>query len=144
MSIDLRAAQPQDVPFARSVFLATMGDVIRQLFGWDDARQAEHFAEFFRVDEARIITSNGRDVGWIQEQATADAINIGSLYISPTAQRCGIGGTIVEQVADRAACESKAVTLSVVKINPALHFYARHGFRIVGEDDYKFYLRRDT
>jgi ribosomal protein S18 acetylase RimI-like enzyme len=31
----------------------------------------------------------------------------------------------------------------VVKINPALRFYEKHGFRITHEDQHKFYLRAD-
>jgi ribosomal protein S18 acetylase RimI-like enzyme len=43
----------------------------------------------------------------------------------------------------RARNESKAITLAVVKINPALHFYEEHGFRITHEDQHKFYLKAD-
>jgi ribosomal protein S18 acetylase RimI-like enzyme len=37
----------------------------------------------------------------------------------------------------------QAVTLGVVKTNPALRLYQRLGFRITHEDDRKFYMRRD-
>jgi ribosomal protein S18 acetylase RimI-like enzyme len=43
----------------------------------------------------------------------------------------------------RARNQSKAITLAVVKINPALRFYEKHGFRITHEDKHKFYLRAD-
>jgi ribosomal protein S18 acetylase RimI-like enzyme len=43
----------------------------------------------------------------------------------------------------RARNQSKAITLAVVKINPALRFYEKHGFRITHEDQHKFYLRAD-
>jgi ribosomal protein S18 acetylase RimI-like enzyme len=38
----------------------------------------------------------------------------------------------------------KPVTVGVVKFNPACALYQRLGFRIVGEDAHKFYLRRDS
>jgi ribosomal protein S18 acetylase RimI-like enzyme len=38
---------------------------------------------------------------------------------------------------------TKAITLAVVKINPAIHFYEKHGFRITHEDEQKFYMRAD-
>ena len=37
-----------------------------------------------------------------------------------------------------------AVTLGVVKTNPARRLYERLGFRITHEDDRKFYMRRET
>ena len=143
MRIDVREADVGDMPFIRSVFFATMGDLIDRLFGWGEARQEAHFAEFFRLDEAFVIVADGRDVGWIQEQSSEDAINVGSLYIAPDAQRQGVGGTILERVCQRALGQGKAVTVAVVKTNPALHFYERHRFQITHEDEYKFYMRRE-
>jgi hypothetical protein len=43
----------------------------------------------------------------------------------------------------RAADQSKAMTLAVVKINPARYFYEKRGFRITHEDQHKFYMRAD-
>ena len=35
------------------------------------------------------------------------------------------------------------MTLAVVKINPAKRLYDRLGFRVAGEDERKFYMRRE-
>jgi len=35
------------------------------------------------------------------------------------------------------------VRLEVVKINPALRLYQRLGFRVTGEDERKFHMKRD-
>jgi len=40
-------------------------DESRQLFGWDEKKQVENFASQWRLDEARIITYAGDDVGWL-------------------------------------------------------------------------------
>ena len=37
----------------------------------------------------------------------------------------------------------QAMTLGVVKINPAKRLYERLGFRTTHEDDRKFYMRRE-
>ena len=52
-----------------------------RLFGWDQVREEENFARFFNLDEARIITADGRSVGWIQEQVDDTRINLGSFYV---------------------------------------------------------------
>ena len=141
MEISLRAAVTEDIAFARDVYFDTMRWIIERLFGWDQAREEENFDRFFEVDEVRIITVGGRNAGWIQTRAERDSIYLASLYVAPAMQRQGIGAHVLRWLLEQAKKESKAVTLGVVKINPALHFYERHGFRITHEDEYKFYMR---
>jgi GNAT superfamily N-acetyltransferase len=143
VNVQLREACIEDFEFARALYFETMRWVIERLFGWDQAREEDNFEQFFKLDEVRVIQSDGRDAGWFQERLTAEAIYLGSLYIAPAMQRRGIGTQILRGVLERAASQSKAVTLAVVKINPALHFYEKHGFRITGEDRHKFYLRAE-
>ena len=143
MDITLRPAQTEDLAFARSLYFETIRWIIERLFGWDQAREEENFAGFFKLDEVRIITVDARDVGWIQERSDDASIYLGSLYVMPAMQRHGIGTQVLQTLLARAKNQSKAITLAVVKINPALHFYERHGFRITHEDQYKFYMRAD-
>ena len=143
MNIGLRTACDKDFTFARDVYFETMRWIIERLFGWDFAREDKNFAQFFKLDEARIITADEQDVGWIQEQVEDTTINLGSFYVMPMMQRRGIGTQVLQMLLARARNQSKAITLAVVKINPALHFYEKHGFRITHEDKHKFYLRAD-
>ena len=143
MNIGLRTASDRDVTFARDVYFETMRWIIERLFGWDPAREDKNFAQFFRLDEVRIITADEQDVGWIQEQVDDTTINLGSFYVMPMMQRRGIGTQVLQMLLARARNQSKAITLGVVKINPALRFYEKHGFRITHEDQHKFYLRAD-
>jgi hypothetical protein len=41
--------------------------IIGSLFGCDQVREAKNFARFCKLAEARILTADGRSVGWIQE-----------------------------------------------------------------------------
>jgi ribosomal protein S18 acetylase RimI-like enzyme len=100
-------------------------------------------SQFFKLDEVRFITADEHDIGWIQEQVEDTTINHGSFYVMPVMQRRGIGTQVLQMLLARARNQSKAITLAVVKINPALHFYKKHGFRITHEDKHKFYLRAD-
>ena len=143
MNIGLRTASDRDVTFARDVYFETMRWIIERLFGWDPTREDKNFAQFFRLDEVRIITADEQDVGWIQEQVDDTTINLGSFYVMPMMQRRGIGTQVLQMLLARARNQSKAITLAVVKINPALRFYEKHGFRITHEDQHKFYLRAD-
>jgi GNAT superfamily N-acetyltransferase len=143
VNIGLRTASDSDLTFARDVYFETMRWIIERLFGWNPAREGKNFAQFFRLDEVRIITADEQDVGWIQEQVDDTTINLGSFYVMPMMQRRGIGTQVLQMLLARARNQSKAITLAVVKINPALRFYEKHGFRITHEDQHKFYLRAD-
>ena len=143
MHIQLREACESDFGFARTVYFETMRSIIERLFGWDEVRENKNFNQFFKLDEVRIITADEQDVGWIQEQVDDTTINLGSFYVMPMMQRRGIGTQVLQMLLARARNQSKAITLAVVKINPALRFYEKHGFRITHEDKHKFYLRAD-
>lgn len=143
MKIALRAACAEDFIFARNLYFLTMRGMIEQLFGWDREREERNFAGFFKVSEVRIITADEESVGWIQEQVEDRTINLGSFYVIPEMQRRGIGTKVLNILLASAADEAKAVTLAVVKINPARYFYEKRGFRITHEDLHKFYMRAD-
>jgi ribosomal protein S18 acetylase RimI-like enzyme len=136
MNIVLRKAVHDDLSFARALYFETMRGIIDQLFGWDEAREEESFARLYRMDEVSIVVVEGRDAGWMQVRESGDEIQLLSLYVAPAMQRQGIGTEVLRGLVHR----SKKVSLSVVKINPALHFYERHGFRVTHEDQYKFHL----
>lgn len=140
MNIALRAASDDDVAFARNLYFETMREIVEYLFGWDRSREEKNFARFFKVDEVRIITADGQDVGWIQEQISERSINLGSFYVMPAVQGRGIGTEVLRMLLERAARESKAMTLAVVKINPARQFYEKRGFRATHEDEHKVYM----
>ena len=104
--------------------------MIERLFGWDQAREGGTLLGFFKVDEVRIITADDQLVGWIQEQVENRPINLGSFYGMPAIEGRGIGTKDPDTLLARAADQSRAMTLAVVKINPARYFYEKPGFRI--------------
>jgi GNAT superfamily N-acetyltransferase len=143
MDIKLRAACNADFGFARTVYFETMRWIIERLVEWDEEREVKNFAQFFKLDEVKIITADGEDVGWIQEQIEDTTINLGSFYVTPVMQRQGVGTQVLQILLGHASKQAKAITLGVVKINPAVRFYEKHGFQITHEDEHKFYMRTE-
>jgi GNAT superfamily N-acetyltransferase len=141
--IMLRAARPDDYGFAKKTYYETMRWLIERLFGWDEEREDRKFAEQFKLEGVRIITADGRDVGWIQTLPADGAIYLGQLYVVPAWQRRGIGSEILRRLIADARNQGKALTLSVVKINPARRFYETLGFRVTHDDEYKYHMRLD-
>ncbi len=141
MRIALRDARPIDYGFARQLCFAATRDLVEQAFGWDEYWQDALFARQFALNEVRIITLDGTDIGWIQTQIDGRTMKLGQFHIAPERQGRGIGSTVLKRLIGQAGKRGKAVTLSVMKGNRALGFYQRHGFRTTHEDRYKFYMR---
>jgi GNAT superfamily N-acetyltransferase len=143
VNVSLRPARPDDFLFARTTYYQTMRSIIEHLFGWDEAREDKAFARQFKIEEVQIITVDGADAGWLQTQVESAAIHLAQLYVVPALQRQGIGTAVLRGLIQEARSEQRALTLAVVKINPAVRLYQRHGFRITHEDQHKFYMRLD-
>jgi len=144
MDVLLRPCRPRDFEYARGLYFETMRWAIERVFDWDQVRQEASFAEWFKPDEVWIVVVDGSDAGWIQWRADKESVVLGSIYIAPSMQRKGIGTRVIQTILNSAAQQNQFVTLSVMKINPALALYTRLGFRITGEDDHKLYLRSDS
>ena len=127
--------------FARGLYFETMRQAIEGLCGWDEAHREQSFGRWFKPDKVSVITADGADVGWIQQRSERDAIFLGSLCVIPAMPRKSIGTHVIRMLIDLAASRSQAVTLAVMKINPAVGLYQRLGFRITSEDEHKFYMR---
>jgi ribosomal protein S18 acetylase RimI-like enzyme len=108
---------------------------------WHETHQQASFASWLTPGEVGIVTLDGADVGWMQHRQERDSIFLGSLYILPAMQRRGIGTHLIKGLLDRAARHSLAVTLAVMKVNPALRLYERLGCRVTHEDEYKLYMK---
>jgi ribosomal protein S18 acetylase RimI-like enzyme len=145
MAIDLslRPALPQDFAFCRRVYFDTMGWIILEL-GLKEAAERARFRRQWRVEQVRIAANAGEDVGWLQTAPGADAIFLAQLYVDTPFQRQGIGGALLRILIAEANRDRKALSLGVVKINPARRLYARLGFRVTREDRYKLDMRREA
>jgi ribosomal protein S18 acetylase RimI-like enzyme len=118
------------------------GNIIKEL-NLDMDAQIAGFRQRWDVTQVRIITRNGTDIGWLQSFVKDDALFLGQLFVDGALRGRGIGTQLVKGLIEEAAKAGRAVTLGVVKTNPALRLYERLGFRTTHEDERKFYMRRD-
>ncbi len=95
------------------------------------------------VTQVRIITVDGADIGWLQSFSDDGALVLGQLFVNAPFRNRGIGTEVVRALIEEAAQSGRALTLGVVKTNPALRLYERLGFRVTHEDGRKFYMRRE-
>jgi GNAT superfamily N-acetyltransferase len=141
MPVTFRPARPHDFDYCERLYFAEMERINREL-KLDRAAQIASFRRQWEVSQVRIIARDGADIGWLQSMTRDGAFFLGQLFVEAPCQRQGIGTAVMHRLIDEAAALHQAMTLGVVKTNPALRLYERLGFRITHEDDRKFYMRR--
>jgi ribosomal protein S18 acetylase RimI-like enzyme len=140
--IVLRRAHAEDFDYCAHVYFEEMENIIKEL-NLDMAAHAAGFRQRWEVAQVRIVTLDGTDIGWLQSFVKDDALFLGQLFVDKSLRGQGIGMELVKGLIEEAARAGRAVTLGVVKTNPALRLYERLGFRTTHDDARKFYMRRD-
>jgi ribosomal protein S18 acetylase RimI-like enzyme len=138
----LRPAHPEDFDYCARLYFAGMENIIKELNLNMDA-QIAGLRQRWDVTQVRMVTFNSADIGWVQSFVKDNALFLAQLFVDGQFQRRGIGTDVVKALIGEAARTGLALTLGVVKTNPALRLYERLGFRITHDDDRKFYMRRD-
>ena len=97
----------------------------------------------WNVDQVRILVRNGDDIGWLQWAKLPDARELVQFFVEERLRGRGIGTEVMRLLIVEADADGKPVVLGVVKTNPAKRLYERLGFRVFGEDERKFHMRRE-
>jgi len=142
MRTSLRPAHPEDFDYCARLYFEGMEKIIKELSLNTDA-QVAGLRQRWEVAQVRIITLDGTDIGWLQSFEEDGALFLGQLFVDSALRGRGIGTEVVKALIADATSVGRAVTLGVVKTNPALRLYERLGFRTTHEDERKFYMRRD-
>jgi ribosomal protein S18 acetylase RimI-like enzyme len=109
----------------------------------DRDAQTASFRRQWEVTQVRIITLDGADIGWLQATTRDGSFYLGQLFVDAALQRRGLGTEVMNRLIGEATRAHQAITLGVVKTNPAKRLYERLGFHTTHENDRKFYMRRE-
>jgi GNAT superfamily N-acetyltransferase len=142
MPLTFRPAAPADFAYCERLYFANMERLIREL-KLDHTAQIASFRRQWNASEVRIIMLDDADIGWLQGAPREGAFFLAQLFVDAAHQGRGIGTQIMHDLIGEARLLGQAMTLEVVKINPAKRLYDRLGFRVTGEDERKFYMRRE-
>ena len=139
----LRPATMRDYSFLYDLHRTTMKDIIAQTWGWDHARQEQHFRQHFDPALRQIITFRGIDIGVLSVVERAKDVFLQVIEILPEYQRQGVGTSIIQSVLRQAHGKGKPVVLQVIKANRARRLYQRLGFVTTGETETHFLMRAE-
>src|SRR5579862_6471464 len=129
MLISFRPARTQDFDYCESLYFAAVKRTIEEL----NLNMVAHIASFrqrWDWTQVRIITMDSADIGWLQSTTRGEAFFLAQLFVDAPWRRRGVGTEVMNRLIVEAARAGQAVTLGVVKTNPALRLYQRLGFRI--------------
>jgi len=140
--IALRPARLKDFAYCARLYFEGMENIIKQL-NLDKKAQLADFRRRWNVTQVRVVRLGRKDIGWLQSFAQDDTLFLAQLFVEKTLRGRGIGTRLLRGLIEEAATAGGALTLGVVKTNPALRLYQRFGFRITREDERKFYMRRE-
>lgn len=143
-SFVLRPARPADYAYAERLYLATMKPLLTALGAYREAELAGRLKRAFKVRNVRIITVDGRDVGWMQETTTGRLTAINQIHIEKPWRSQGIGTSLIIDSIQRARRRRRPVVLSLPRNNRAASLYRRLGFREVAVDGWKLRMRCDV
>lgn len=134
MQIAFRPATDADHEWLYQLNKETIRPYAEHVYGpWDEALARRLFAQHWHPDSTQIVTVNGRDAGMIDVQTGDTSVYLANIRVAPEYQRRGIGTRLISDVLRDAHERGLAVTLRVLKVNPARRLYERLGFVVVGE-----------
>jgi ribosomal protein S18 acetylase RimI-like enzyme len=134
MNVTLRGATTNDADFLYRLHRAAMQAYVVQTWGqWDETWQSQYFQHHLDPSAYQIIVLHGQDIGAISVVRRVTDIFLGNIELLPAYQRQGIGTQLIQTLLDEAHQKGVAVTLQVLKVNPARRLYERLGFSIRGE-----------
>lgn len=142
----LRPATRDDEAGLFALHRDAMREYVDATWGWNNDWQQAHFTEHFAPARNAVIVRPGaqpRDLGRVSLTRHWRKIFLRDIELIATERGRGIGSAIVGAVLALARQGDRHVELLVLKCNPAQRLYARHGFRVVGDDGARLRMRTD-
>jgi ribosomal protein S18 acetylase RimI-like enzyme len=135
-----RPVTQEDFALLQRLHREGMKPYVEELWGWDEREQEQILRKRFDPARLRVLRMDGHDVGILQVTRGAGLMRLDNILIDPAWRRRGIGRSVLDALTAEATARGAALTLSVVRPNPAKALYARAGFVVVSEDEFRFIM----
>jgi ribosomal protein S18 acetylase RimI-like enzyme len=153
VTIALRPATPDDVPFLFRVYASTRREELAPV-PWDDATKGAFLWQQFAAQDAHyrahytdtaydVVLRDGAPVGRLYLARWAREIRVMDIALLPEHRRAGIGARLLADVLAEGDASGRRVSIHVERNNPALRLYARLGFRPAADRGVYLFLVRE-
>ncbi len=142
--LDLRDAQPGDLPFLLELYSDVRGPEV-SAWGWP-ASQCDAFLRMQFEAQRRgyqaaypkaihhIVLSGGEAIGRRMAARTSQGMRLVDIALLASHRNRGIGSRLIQQLMDDCRASGSALHLQVLRGNPAQRLYQRLGFIETGAD----------
>ena len=139
-SLSFRPATEADIDFLVQLAQKTMNE---HLLASGITRTPDEYLQRvrFRFECAQLILFKNQPAGLLKLAREGTAWEIIQIQLCPTLQGRGLGRRLLTKVITQARKAQAALTLSVLKANPARNLYKRLGFVVAEETEHAFTMR---
>lgn len=149
-AVSLRPATPADRELLFRIYASTREEELAQV-AWPPGAKEAFLRQQFDAQDSwwrthyagatfEVVVVDGIDAGRLYLWEGPSEVRIVDVALLPEARRGGVGTKLLRDVQVRAAAAGKAVTIHVERMNPALAFYERLGFRLVEDKGVYLFL----
>lgn len=111
--------------------------MLRQFLLQQFSLQQKHYHNAYKTTGFKVIEYKGRAIGRLYIEVTNDGIHLLDITLLREYRKQGVGCFLISQLIRQADKQQCRISLYVQSQNPALKFYQRLGFNIVGsKQDY--------
>ncbi|AOB29739.1 hypothetical protein AKI39_02125 [Bordetella sp. H567] len=138
--LSFRPATEADIPTLLALRQQTMTPHLERA-GAPRDRDANLARVNYRLQDALLVYEGAALVGLFKVARDGPEWTLVQVQIVPGRQGQGLGGHLVRALQAQAAQAGCAITLEVLKGNPARRLYERCGFAVVGENALEYCMR---
>ncbi len=138
-TITLAPAHPDDAGQLVALRIAAMRDSLTRIGRFDPQRARQRFLSGYAPAHTRHIALAGQRIGFVVVKPEPAALLLDHLYIHPDSQGKGIGAIVLMRVIDEARAQGLPLKVGALRDSDSNRFYLRHGFKLVGQEQFDNY-----
>ena len=124
--------------------IAAMRESLERIGRFDPQRARARFLNTFDPARCRLIEADGVTVGFIVVRPEKDHWLLDHLYILPEHQRKGVGAAVLQDIFTDADIHNMPIRVGALRGSDSNHFYQRHGFVKIAEEEWDIYYLRPS
>lgn len=141
MEVTLIPAEESDKEYFANLSEFVYRELVeRQIGPWNSTRERDKFDKKWGEQGYQKILLSDELIGgyWVQEFDSY--FQLREFQIHPDFQNLGIGTRLLSNLIEQCLSDGKELRLRVLKLNPVLSLYKRLGFKVVGENEYQYWM----
>ncbi|WP_254926636.1 GNAT family N-acetyltransferase [Janthinobacterium sp. PC23-8] len=138
-TIMLAPAHQDDAEQLVALRIAAMRDSLTRIGRFDPQRARQRFLSGYAPAHTRHVALAGQRIGFVVVKPEPAALLLDHLYIHPDSQGKGIGAIVLMRVIDEARVQGLPLKVGALRDSDSNRFYLRHGFKLVGQEQFDNY-----